>query len=311
MANRYSNDRGYRRFFAVILLIMLLSAWPAAVYAAGGDGTGPLVNGVFKPLGLTSATLEDGTNAMDHQNVPLKPKFTLHFDKNVVYLIYWSRNKECFHLYDDEEKEVPISVTKIDDTVDFSKRQYIWVEPVEPLKPGTNYRLYVAPDLIAKNGGSLLASTTDGKGLTIRFKTAGEKAAAGPVTPVQTEPEQVNPVQTAPEQATPTMPESVVTEPAATEPGATEPESPVTESASADPDTVKPAAAESEQPAPAPETVQKSGDAHEPVQESGYTPSPQAIFAKYFAWVCLAIIGAWIIYEILRRRKNRDNRGAE
>ncbi len=298
MANRYSNYSGHRRFFAMIMIVLLLSAWPAAVYAAGGDGTGPLVNGVFKPLGLTSATLEDGTNAIDHQNVPLQPKFTLHFDKNVVYLIYWSRNKECFHLYDDEEKEVPINITKIDDTVDFSKRQYIWVEPVEPLKPGTNYRLYVAPDLIAKNGGSLLASTTEGKGLSILFKTAGEKAAAAPATPVQAEPDQVNSVQTAPEQATPALPEPVATGPAVTEPVTTEP------------DTVKPVATEPEQPAPAPEPIQKSGDANEPVQESGYTPSPQAIFAKYFAWVCLVIIAAWIIYEGVRRQKNRDNRGA-
>ena len=171
--------------------------------------------------------------------------------------------------------------------MDFSKRQYIWVEPVEPLKPGTNYRLYVAPDLIAKNGGSLLASTTEGKGLSILFKTAGEKAAAAPA-----------------------LPEPVATGPAATEPAATEPKLPVTEPVATEPDTVKPAATEPEQPAPAPEPIQKSGDANEPVRESGYTPSPQAIFAKYFAWVCLVIIAAWIIYEFLRRQKNRDNRGA-
>lgn len=48
MVNSYSKYNGHRRIWAVILLILLLSAWPLPVYAAGGDGTGPGVNGVFK-----------------------------------------------------------------------------------------------------------------------------------------------------------------------------------------------------------------------------------------------------------------------
>ncbi|SFH10143.1 hypothetical protein SAMN05660649_03866 [Desulfotomaculum arcticum] len=161
----------------LLLIVIFLSTLPLAAFGDNGDGTGN-AQGIFKPLGLTSATLEDGTSIIDGRNIPLKPKITMHFDKNVVYLLYWERNKRCFHLYDENGTELALNLTKIDDTVDFSKRQYIWVEPVEALAPGTNYKLYVAPDLLAKNGGSTLAMTTNNQGVTINFKTAGEKTAA-------------------------------------------------------------------------------------------------------------------------------------
>ncbi len=158
----------------LLLITVFLVVIPLAAYGEGGDGSGN-TQGVFKPLGLVSATLDDGTSIIDADNIPLKPKITMHFDKNVVYLIYWERNKRCFHLYDENGKELALNLSKIDDTVDFSKRQYIWVEPKEALSPGTGYKLYVAPDLLAKNGGSTLAMTTNNQGVTINFKTDGEK----------------------------------------------------------------------------------------------------------------------------------------
>ncbi len=169
-------NTGQRTGLLMLLLSVLLVVLPLAAYGEGGDGTGNS-QGVFKPLGLVSATLEDGTNIMDAENVPLQPKITMQFDKNVVYLIYWERNKRCFHLYDENGKEKALNLSKIDDTVDFSKRQYIWVEPATALSPGTNYKLYVAPDLLAKNGGSTLSMSTNNRGVTIEFKTAGEKKA--------------------------------------------------------------------------------------------------------------------------------------
>lgn len=167
-------DTGPKAGVFMLLLSILLTVLPLAAYGEGGDGTGNS-QGVFKPLGLVSATLEDGTGIMDAENVPLQPKITMHFDKNVVYLIYWERNKRCFHLYDENGQDLALNLSKIDDTVDFSKRQYIWVEPAEPLAPGTSYQLYVAPDLLAKNGGSTLSMTTNNQGVTINFRTAGEK----------------------------------------------------------------------------------------------------------------------------------------
>ena len=160
----------------MLLLSFLLVVLPLAAYGESGDGPGD-TQGVFKPLGLVSATLDDGASIVDTENVPLKPKITMHFDKNVVYLIYWERNKRCFHLYDENGKELALKLSKIDETADFSKRQYIWAEPVEALSPGTGYKLYIAPDLLAKNGGSTLSMSTGNQGVTIKFKTAGEKPA--------------------------------------------------------------------------------------------------------------------------------------
>lgn len=167
----------YKKLVGLLLLAVMLLAVPSTSLADGGDGSGN-TQGVFKPLGLTSATLEDGSSIIDSVKVPLKPKITMHFDKNVVYLIYWERNRHCFHLYGENGQELNLNLTKIDDTVDTSKRQYIWVEPVAELSPGSSYKLYVAPELLAKNGGSTLAMTTNNQGVTINFKTAGENVAA-------------------------------------------------------------------------------------------------------------------------------------
>lgn len=170
---RFRNT-GQKAGVFILLLSILLVVLPLAAYGEGGDGTGNS-QGVFKPLGLVSATLADGTSIMDAENVPLQPEITMHFDKNVVYLIYWERNKRCFHLYDENGQEQELKLSKIDDTVDFSKRQYIWVEPAKALAPGTSYTLYIAPELMAKNGGSTLSMTTNNQGVTIKFRTAGEK----------------------------------------------------------------------------------------------------------------------------------------
>lgn len=297
------NHKLWNLILVVFLMIgLMLGGSPGALLAAGGDGTGPLVDGVFKPLALTSVALEDGSNAIDNQNVPLKPKFTLHFDKNVVYLIYWGRNKACFHLYDEVGKEVPLEVTKIDDTVDFSKRQYIWVEPASPLSPGTNYRLYVAPELIAKNGGSVLGSTTDNKGETINFKTVGNKEAAvvQPNQPSQgssagigsDNPSPQGPISSSnPQGAVQTSPgsqgkdqpgENGDSQNAGTNDEASKPLD------QTDGDAVKDGASKSPDPTDS---------------EATYTPSLRSLIAQYVAYGSLVVVAGWIIFEIIRRKK--------
>lgn len=168
-----SRTRRRWRLTGLLAFIILLNMLPAAVYGEGGDGSGNTPG--VKPLALVSATLGDGTIIFGAESIPLQPKITMRFDKNVVHLIYWERNKRCFHLYDETGREAALKISKIDDTVDFSKRQYLWAEPAEPLSPGTGYKLYVAPELLAKNGESTLAMSTDNQGVTISFKTAGEK----------------------------------------------------------------------------------------------------------------------------------------
>ena len=78
------------------------------------------------------------------------PKFNLKFNKNVVNMVYWDNNRNCFTLIDENGKNVPIEVTKIDDTVDSTMKRDIFVKPVEPLSPGTQYYLKISPNLELK-----------------------------------------------------------------------------------------------------------------------------------------------------------------
>lgn len=126
-----------------------------------------------KPLSFVSVTLADGKNVQNAADIPLKPKFNLHFDKNVVNSLFWQNNSQCFTLTSSNNENIPITVSKIDDTINFSKRQFIFVEPNDSLKPGTTYQLKVSPKLQAKNGYSTLGGTTNGQGITITFKTQG------------------------------------------------------------------------------------------------------------------------------------------
>ena len=93
---RFRNT-GQKAGVFMLLLSILLVVLPLAAYGEGGDGTGNS-RGVFKPLGLVSATLTDGTSIMDAENVPLQPEITMHFDKNVVYLIYGKEINGVFTL---------------------------------------------------------------------------------------------------------------------------------------------------------------------------------------------------------------------
>ncbi|MEW9700389.1 Ig-like domain-containing protein [Paenibacillus sp. SI8] len=166
----------------ILLAAVIAFAAPQAVHAANGSGAVPSGGGSGlsdpKPLRFVSATLTDGdTNVLDSKTVPLKARIKLLFDKNVVNSTVWGINRECFSLSDSRGTNVPIEVTKIDDTTNFDERQAVFVKPVEPLQPGTTYNLKVAPELKAKNGVTL------GGGLTIAFGTTGEAASSTEKTP--------------------------------------------------------------------------------------------------------------------------------
>lgn len=166
----------FRKNFAmlVIFLIILWMADASAVLAEGGDqASSPGVSGQ-KPLSYLGTALVNGGSVDNATNIPLNPSFKLQFDKNVVNSLFWENNSKCFSMKSDKNENVPIKVSKIDDTVDFSQRQYIFVTPVNPLQPGTSYHIIVSPNLQAKNGVSTLGGTTNGQGVTITFKTMGE-----------------------------------------------------------------------------------------------------------------------------------------
>lgn len=90
--------------------------------------------------------------------------FLLVFDKNVVNNSVWTNNKKQIKLFKGTSS-VPIRVTRIPDTVDFSKRRNIYVKPVNALLPFTRYRLVISPNLTSKAGEKL------GRTVTIFFTT--------------------------------------------------------------------------------------------------------------------------------------------
>lgn len=166
-------------FVLLIAMLFLGMLIPLTAFAEGGNGSGPSEGTAgSKPLAFVSVTLVDsGANVLNAKDIPLKPKFKLLFDKNVVTSTIWGINRECFTLISNDGGNVPIEVTKVDDSIDFSQRQAIFVEPSFPLKPGTTYNLKVKPELLAKNGVSTLGGTTSGLGVMIVFATKGEAAA--------------------------------------------------------------------------------------------------------------------------------------
>lgn len=171
---------------ALLLFLFIITSLvsPASVFAAeaGSQAGSPGVQGQ-KPLAYVGATLEEGGKVENGAvDIPLNPKFKLEFDKNVVNSLFWTNNSQCFSMKDGNNENIPLKVTKVDDTVDFSLRQYIFVQPVNQLNPGTSYQLSVSPELQAKNGVATLGGTTNGQGVTISFKTLGE-AVQEPQTP--------------------------------------------------------------------------------------------------------------------------------
>ncbi len=170
--------KAFRRLLVFSFVIMFLFINQVSFVLAGEDGDQSDTPGIpgQKPMYFESISLEDGTNVQNATDIPLMPKLNLKFNKNVVNMVYWDNNRNCFTLTDENDKIVPIEVTKIDDTVDSTMKRDIFVKPVKPLSPGTQYYLRISPNIRAKNGVSTLGGTTDGKGVVISFKTAGEKA---------------------------------------------------------------------------------------------------------------------------------------
>lgn len=116
-----------------------------------------------KPLRFVRSIPSSGA-----RNVSLKPLIHLFFDKNVVSDDVWTNNRKQFELFRGTVP-VPISVTRIKDTVDFSRRREIFIRPVNSLRTSTTYKLVIKKNLKSKAGELL------GKQITITFTTRGER----------------------------------------------------------------------------------------------------------------------------------------
>ena len=154
--------------------MLLFLFFASTAFAEGGDKSSSPGTPGQKPLSFISISLVDGGKVQDAADVPTQPKFKLEFDKNVVNSTIWEINRNCFSLVSQNNENVPVSVTKVDDTIDFSQRNNIFVQPASTLSPGTSYTLKISPALKAKNGVSTLGGTTSGQGLNISFKTQGQ-----------------------------------------------------------------------------------------------------------------------------------------
>lgn len=126
-----------------------------------------------KPLRFLSAKLSDGVELQAAAQVPLNPKIALNFDKNAVDDSVWENNKKAITLISQNNVNVPLNITRSED---FSLRQTIFVQPVNPLQPGTTYTLKISPQLRSKNNETL-GATTGGQGVSITFKTTGSASS--------------------------------------------------------------------------------------------------------------------------------------
>ncbi|MGE5398144.1 MAG: Ig-like domain-containing protein [Chitinophagales bacterium] len=112
------------------------------------------------PLNFVSSDPANGATGVP----PSIGVITLEFDKNVVNDAVWDINKNSVHLFEGSTP-FPAAITRIPDTVDFEMRRFIFVNPLEQLKPLTNYRVVIDPTLTAKSGETL------GETVTVHFKT--------------------------------------------------------------------------------------------------------------------------------------------
>lgn len=157
------------KLICAVFTILLLQV--AAFAYAQGDG-----GGQGKSFNLISVTLVDGGDLQAAADIPAEPTFKLHFNKNVVF--NWEHNSKCVSLISQDNENILVRITKLDDSVDFSQRQNIFVQPVNCLRPGTSYYLKISPEIKAKNGAML--GGTIGEEIVISFKTKGEATVQPP-----------------------------------------------------------------------------------------------------------------------------------
>jgi hypothetical protein len=95
---------------------------------------------------------------------------TLFFDKNVVNDAVWTNNRNQIRMFRGSIR-VPIRVTRIRDTVNFSQRRKIFVRPINRLRPNTRYTIVIGRNLKSKAGERL------GRTVTVSFRTGNNGIA--------------------------------------------------------------------------------------------------------------------------------------
>ncbi|AHF08465.1 Ig-like domain-containing protein [Desulfitobacterium metallireducens] len=162
-----------KRVHLISLLTVLLCFIGASTVIAGdGNGTGTGSGGGNQnPLTLESSEPADGQKDV---NLPAEIKLT--FSKNVVNMTVKDKNEKAFTLSSSEGSKIPIEVIMADDQIEPEKNQEVILKPLQDLKPGTAYKVTIAPELKSKSGVSLEKETI------INFVTMGTNPSPGEKT---------------------------------------------------------------------------------------------------------------------------------
>ncbi|WP_028971887.1 hypothetical protein, partial [Sporomusa ovata] len=160
-----------------LILTFVLSFTIAPVFAAtdGTAGAKPLdFVGAYLTT-ITGTTSTTGESIIDSTTVPLRPTIKVLVDKNIVTDTVWPNNQTCFTLQDASGTNVPINVTMIPDTVNFSERNNAFISPLNDLVAGKSYRLIVSGNLTAKTGVKMKYDKV------VNFTTLGATDTTAPV----------------------------------------------------------------------------------------------------------------------------------
>ena len=169
-------------FLSSLLIVMLLfMSGLTAISAGEGGGTGG--GGGSNPPLLESACLATISNntstagASLGSNMKLStnpPTIRIQFATNVVDDTVWSNNKGCFSMRQ-SGSTIPITVSRIDSTVNFAERNYIFIKPTEALSSGS-YSILVDAGLKSKN------TVSAGKQQSVSFSVASSTVEITAIT---------------------------------------------------------------------------------------------------------------------------------
>lgn len=120
-----------------ILLICILGT---IGFAANGE-----------PLKLESSNPKNG--ALDVATA--LEEIELFFSKNVVNMKVEENNRTCIDFVDGDGNPVAFELRMEDDQVNREFRDYIYVQPAEPLKEGTTYTVIISKELTSKSGTAM------------------------------------------------------------------------------------------------------------------------------------------------------------
>ena len=133
-------------FIGVFLFLLILSSISSAVVLAApgeGDGGG---GGPAVPL-----QLDWSYPAYGEENVSITPIIQCKYSHNVAQYNVIKRNVTLFSLTKLDGTAIDANVYAADSQLEFDKRQYIYIEPLEPLEYNTTYIVTAKKGIQAKN----------------------------------------------------------------------------------------------------------------------------------------------------------------